>query len=113
MKIKPAVLITVIASIIAIGAGLNLFWTNWGWKTPAGHEADLAAAEEKHIQEFQSISLQLKKNRDEWWCDEQDEYLDDLLRLKDGGSGSAALDQEVLEQRQKMEATECHRFDED
>lgn len=69
--------------------------------------------EVEHEATNSAILLQLRANRDEWWCDEQSEYLDDLLALKDAGDDSAWIEQEILEQREKMADVECHRFDKD
>lgn len=111
MKIDSRV--ATIAGIVAIGTGFNVFWNQFGWQTPNGHSADIAQMEVEHKATNQAILLQQQAFRDEWWCDEEEEYLDELLRLKDSGDGSAALDQEIREQRAKMDDVSCHRFDKD
>ena len=88
-------------------------WDYVGWKTPNAHTADVHQMEVEQEAVSSAILIQLQSNRDEWWCDEEGESLDGMLADKDGGDESAALEQEIMEQRVKMEATECHRFDKD
>ncbi len=105
--------ITTVLGIPAALAAALISWNYVGWQTPNGHTADL----EQHAVEQGSVStailVQLQLNRDEWWCDEEGESLDDMLLDKDRGNDSATLEQEIMEQRDKMSDTKCHRFDKD
>ncbi len=113
MVVKPTVLISTVVGVVVIGTSFNVFWSTWGWQTPNDHSADIVQLESEHDSVTSAVMTQLKVNRDEWWCDEEAESLDDLLVAKDGGDSTAVLDQEILEQRKKMDDTECHRFDKD
>jgi hypothetical protein len=88
-------------------------WEYVGWKTPKAHQADIAKMEVEHESFGSAILMQLQVNRDEWWCDEESETMDELLAKKDAGDDSAALEQRIMEQRAKMTDTACHRFDKD
>ena len=105
--------VTTFLGVPAALATAILSWGYVGWETPVSHTADLE--QQATVQESVSsaILIQLKSNRDEWWCDEEAEGLDNMLADKDGGDDSAALEQDIMEQRVKMEATQCHRFDKD
>ena len=94
-------------------AGAFIAWDLVGWMSPNAHEEDIVQMEAEHESVNTAILIQLKVNRDEWWCDEESEYLDELITYKDAGDTSEALQQEMNEQRVKLEATECHRFDKD
>lgn len=112
MEIKPAHLVAIIG-IPALLAGAVTAWDIVGWQTPHAHETDLAAVAQTYAAQSTAVLEQLKSNRDEWWCDEESEYLDELLRLQDDGNDSAAIKQEVKEQRDKMFEVKCFRFDKD
>jgi len=105
-----------VLSIVAIPgalAGAIAGWHLVGWMTPEGHEHDLARQEVVNQAQYEAITTQQQAFRDEWWCDEEGEYLDDLLALKDAGDDSAWVEQEIMEQRDKMAGVQCHRFDKD
>ena len=105
MKIDGKV--ALIAGIVAIGTGFNVFWSTFGWITPNGHDE----IEATNAAQFQSVSLQQKAFRDEWYCDEVKEGLTDMLEKQDAGDTSATLAQEISEERMKFTDTDCHRFD--
>jgi hypothetical protein len=112
MEIKPATVVMLIG-IPALLAGAVTAWDIVGWTTPATHQTDLQSMGKAYAEQSVAVLDQLKQNRDEWWCDEESEYLDELLRLQDAGNNSAAIQQEVKEQRDKMGEVKCFRFDKD
>lgn len=105
-----------VLSVVAIPgalAGAIAGWNIVGWMTPESHRHDI---EQQHTEQqalYQALSQQQMAFRDEWWCDEESEYLDDLIAMQDEGDTSAWIEQEILEQRQKMERVACDRFDKD
>jgi len=105
-----------VLGIVAIPGALAGALAGWhlvGWMTPEGHDHDITVQQVSQAAQYEAITLQQKAFRDEWWCDEEGEYLDDLLLTKDAGDDSAWIDQEILEQRDKMADVQCHRFDKD
>ncbi len=105
-----------VLSIVAIPgalAGAIAGWHLVGWMTPAGHEHDVVQQETVQQAQYEAITAQQQAFRDEWWCDEEEESLDDMLELKDLGDGSAVLEEEIREQKLKLDEVKCHRFDND
>lgn len=105
-----------VLSIVAIPgalAGAIAGWNIVGWVTPESHLHDVETVQQQAASQYQAITIQQQAFRDEWWCDEEAEYLDDLLIEQDRGDDSSMLEQEILEQRQKMERVACDRFDKD
>jgi len=112
VDITPAKILTILGIPAAVVAAITA-WNVIGWETPAAHNGDIVQIETEHEAVNSAILIQLKANRDEWWCDEESEYLDDLIAMQDAGDTSSWVEQEVLEQRQKMERVACDRFDKD
>ena len=100
-------------AIPATVAGAVTAWNTVGWQTPEAHEHDMEIESLARSKQYEALVNQQKAFRDEWWCDEEAEYLDDLLAAQDMGDTSAWIEQEILEQRQKMERVQCDRFDKD
>lgn len=113
---KVELTITKVVSFLAIPGAIAGAFAGWhlvGWVTPESHDHDIEDTKLQQQAQYSAITLQQQAFRDEWWCDEESEYLDDLLILKDAGDDSAWIEQEILEQRQKMERVACDRFDKD
>lgn len=102
-----------IVAIPGAMAGAIAGWHLVGWVTPESHEHDIDTTNLNQQMKYEAITLQQQAFRDEWWCDEEGESLDELLMLQDAGDSSAFVEQEILEQRQKMERVGCDRFDKD
>jgi hypothetical protein len=93
-----------IAALIAIGSGAKTFWRDFGWITPAQAEVSHQAAEGA-----------IKDFRDEWKCDEYEEELRELRRelsrTDEGTDEYADLEHEIRRIENKMDKTDCSRFE--
>lgn len=105
--------LTALIAVPAALAGAFAGWNIVGWMTPDKHTHDLEIVQTTAQAQYEAVINTQRAFRDEWYCDEESEYLDELLLRKDAGDTSAYVEQEILEQRQKMADAECHRFDKD
>jgi len=69
----------VVATVIAIGSQLG-GWDQIGWKTPAGHDADLLVSSSEVLEAIEALGGKIDKNQRQWECDEADEELLKLLQ---------------------------------
>lgn len=119
---SAVVTVGLMAAVLAVITGSIALWPQVGWQTPNNHQADIDAV--AHTNEIQTvldavkqvsttITIQVETNRDEWWCDEEQESLDDLITEQDNGNRTTALAQDIMDQRKRMDETKCFRFDND
>lgn len=89
----------------------GLGWADVGWLPPASHAEDIAALEQR-IAELETDTVTgVKEFRDEWKCDEYAEELIDLLRRQRAGDNSVETEERINQLREKMQDTDCNRFD--
>ena len=77
------------AAVLTASTALIGYWYNFGWMTPAGHDASTTEIEQKVEVSNQSVlnaikglSTKVDVNQAEWKCDENTEELIELLQAQ-------------------------------
>ena len=99
-----------LAAIATAAATLYGYWHHVGWKTPHGHESDLAIAETAVLSAIQALSTKVSVNQDQWLCDENTEELVELLQAQ-AIDETVERDVKIHAVREKMRSLDCSRFE--
>lgn len=107
--LQVAAIIAALGTITATG---RVLWNDFGWITPVAYAEDLDGVLEAQAAIESTILSEIRKNQDEWKCDEYDEELADLLLAQSEGDETIETAERIQRIRALRARRDCARFDE-